>query len=148
MILTKHLNLSSGMSLSLCANMLFMTSKSMGTDRSLKSLIPLHCSQGVSVFFLDKRSWQEATKWRGKHWFKRQYFKLHPGVRGRALTLMTLILLGNSCWLVSRRFISWPRAPKERPCPRLEDSALLSGLHVWLNWHQWKVSLNKFESLR
>lgn len=99
-------------------------------------------------FFLDKRSWQEATKWRGKHWFKRQYFKLHPGVRGRALTLMTLILLGNSCWLVSRRFISRPRAPKERPCPRSEDSALLSGLQVWLNWHQWKVSLNKFESPR
>lgn len=61
---------------------------------------------------------------------------------------MTLILLGNSCWLVSRRFISRPRAPKERPCPRSEDGALLSGLHVWLNWHQWKVSLNKFESLR
>lgn len=37
------------MNLSLCANMLFMTSKSMGTDRSLKSLIPLHCSKGVSV---------------------------------------------------------------------------------------------------
>lgn len=101
------------------------------------------------ALFLDKRSWQEATKWRGEHWFKRQYFKLHPGVRGRALTLMTLILLGNSCWLVSRRFISRPRAPKEWPCP--SNSALLSGLHVWLNWHQWKVSINlsiKSKSLR
>lgn len=39
------------MNLSLRANMLFMTSKSMGTDGSLKSLITLHCSQGVSDFF-------------------------------------------------------------------------------------------------